>query len=351
MTIDQSVEPEFRVLLVYLILMRWGCGIYFGGGGGATVASAPTPIFRRGWQIRSRLAWLIFLIPCVLFLVQPNALVLLIGAPEAVRWFAVVPATGAILFIIWCKQVASAWDDIMSLPNRLTARINVRPYCRVRHPVEFGDGMLFIAMAAISDRLWVWLFAIVAILAEYELVSSRKDVELKSLLGDRFDDYAQHSWRMFPRMPTLKKAQYQVPKRFGLAAIIALLTVLSLLFGGLNLLNDHIHIPTAIYFFAAGQVLAICIAQMVFGTAPRMISALAGAILPPAIIAIDIQLNGPRNYAVGVTNAFAMIAVVGGLLGYCIGALAAGFFLVMEWVEKWYLGNKLDPEKPGPTKD
>jgi hypothetical protein len=139
-----------------------------------------------------------------------------------------------------------------------------------------------------------------------------------------------------PRLPTLEKAHYQVPQRFGLTAIIALLTALSVLFGGLNLLHSYFPFPREVYFFAASQVVAVCIAQMVFGSAPRIVSAMAGAALLPAFLAIYLFLNGESMSDAQLAVLIFVCVIFGGLIGYCIGAAAAGFFLATDWLESWF---------------
>src|SRR5689334_15563905 len=75
-------------------------------------------------------------------------------------------------------------------------------------------------------------------------------------------------------------AQYMVPKRFGMSAILGIMTALALLFGAFRLLNA----PPPVYLFFGLQTLVICFAQMLNGKTPRLASSIAGAILVPLFL-------------------------------------------------------------------
>ena len=92
------------------------------------------------------------------------------------------------------------------------------------------------------------------------------------------------------------------------------------------------------YLFVASEVVAICLGQIVFGSAPRGVSTVTGAVLLPfwvwASERIHTELGAvPDNYLLAM---YGFLVAFGGLLGYCIGALAAGFFLVTDLFElRW----------------
>src|SRR5262245_43279879 len=65
----------------------------------------------------------------------------------------------------------------------------------------------------------------------------------------------------FLRFQPPTPAQYMVPKRFGMSAILGIMTALALLFGAFRLLNS----PPPVYLFFGLQTLVICFAQMLNG--------------------------------------------------------------------------------------
>jgi hypothetical protein len=125
--------------------------------------------------------------------------------------------------------------------------------------------------------------------------------------------------------------EYTVPKRFGMAAIVALVTVLAIAFGALKYWEAH----PAIYLFVSSEIVAVCLAQIIFGSTPRGACALTGATLLP----FWVLLTSSRPSWLGMDLYILMLVslfLFGGLLGYCLGALAAGFFLVTDLLETWF---------------
>jgi hypothetical protein len=133
-------------------------------------------------------------------------------------------------------------------------------------------------------------------------------------------------------------AKYKVPQRFGMSAILGIMTALALLFGGLRLLDA----PPVIYLFFGGQALAICIAQMFNGRMPRAASTIAGAAILPAF-ALTVALFDPRIDDGDVGAVFCVLAFCvpsGALIGYLTGTCAAGIFLVMDALEPYLQGQR-----------
>jgi protein-S-isoprenylcysteine O-methyltransferase Ste14 len=351
--IENFIEPNFRILIGYLLLMRWGCWMYFRGserkllpvvalqGNLATAGMAddqgPTD---RNERFGKRLVWLVMLMPLVVYLLLPWALGDPIEVPDTVRWLFIVPAVGAVILFIWSKHVDSSFAEPLTFAEQLIERSKVPPYRIARHPVELSDAVLFFALAAISGRSIVGICALGAILLQQVIVIPLQDAELKRILGTDYDNYAKSGGRFLPKLPMLKEARYQVPKRFGMTAIMALLTALSLVFGGLNLLQYFIGVPREFYFFAAAQILAVCVAQMVFGSAPRMVSAFVGAALLPTFLAIHLAISDAKLHRYAFSMILILSTFLGGLIGYCIGAVAAGFFLFADWFENWFSKSK-----------
>ena len=129
-----------------------------------------------------------------------------------------------------------------------------------------------------------------------------------SLIGDSAIPYASLAkarWEsnyplpyqsQYPFHPPLPKEKvYSVPKRFGLSALLALITALACLFGGLRRLDT----PPVIYLFLGTAVMAICVDQMFYNAEQRRASMIAGAILMPIFLAGPaFFVPGPRRGAV-----------------------------------------------------
>jgi len=115
-----------------------------------------------------------------------------------------------------------------------------------------------------------------------------------------------------------------------MAAIVALLTTFGIVFGVLR----YWETPPVVYLFVASEIVAICLAQILFGSAPRIGSIATGAVLLPFWVSLTVEdrlvnLMSPEVFWISVVT----LVAFGGLLGYCIGALAAGFFLVMDMLD------------------
>ena len=160
-------------------------------------------------------------------------------------------------------------------------------------------------------------------------------IRLRGQLKHLFFRTPPFSWFTFH---TPAPAQYFVPQRFGMSAILGIMTALALLFGGLKLLDAH----EVVYLFFGLQAIVICVAQMFSGNSPRFASAAAGAVLAPLfslelLEAADIRLHVRGWERVIVAVILAVPAVpMGAFLGYLTGTCAAGVFLVMESLERYW---------------
>jgi hypothetical protein len=133
-------------------------------------------------------------------------------------------------------------------------------------------------------------------------------------------------------------ARFKVPQRFGMSAILGIMTALALLFGGLRLLDA----PPVIYLFFGGQALTICVVQMFNARMPRVASTIAGAAILPAF-ALAVALFDPRIDGGDVGAVFCVMVFCvpsGALLGYLTGTCAAGIFLVMDALEPYLQGQR-----------
>lgn len=149
----------------------------------------------------------------------------------------------------------------------------------------------------------------------------------------------------FLRFQRPTPAQYMVPKRFGMSAILGIMTALAMLFGAFRLLNA----PPPVYLFFGVQTLVICFAQMFYGKTPRLASSVAGAILVPLfvipLVAGDRRLDKEEFLAV-TACVFIFGVPIGAFLGYLTGTCAAGVFLVMDYLEPYLQGQRVPRHFP-----
>ena len=135
-----------------------------------------------------------------------------------------------------------------------------------------------------------------------------------------------------------------VPRRFGMTALFAIMTLYAIVFAIMQSLDTN---PTAFTIIAvlltgvgAGQTL------LFGGKSPRIASVCAGAMLFPLEIVAAIvyhSLFWPRPSFSTVEQAVIIVAIVvaivfcipaGGFLGYLAGVLAGGVFLLLDLIAK-----------------
>ncbi|MEX2176075.1 MAG: hypothetical protein WD872_17065 [Pirellulaceae bacterium] len=143
-----------------------------------------------------------------------------------------------------------------------------------------------------------------------------------------------------------KPAEYVVPQRFGLAAILGITTALAVLFGCLRGLNAE----PGWYLFFGTQTLIICLVQMFHGKTPRQASAVAGAVIAP-LFALGTAWANSNSFHTGGAVACMMIACVplGAFLGYLNGTCAAGIFLIMDKLDPYLQGQRPIAAPAGPS--
>jgi hypothetical protein len=139
-------------------------------------------------------------------------------------------------------------------------------------------------------------------------------------------------------------AEYVVPQRFGLSAILGIMTALAILFGAMHWLSAE----PGWYLFLGAQSIAICLVQMFHGKAPRQASAVAGAIIAPLFV---LGWGWIRNdVPAGGVLCFMVVSVpLGAFIGYLNGTCAAGIFLVMDKFEKYMQGEHTAIQTPNPA--
>jgi hypothetical protein len=133
-------------------------------------------------------------------------------------------------------------------------------------------------------------------------------------------------------------AKYKVPPRFGMSAILGIMTALALLFGSFRIMNA----PPVVYLFFGLQTIVICVVQMAHGKTPRLASAIAGAVLAPIFTVVlaneEIPMSRAERYFFA-TFALMFSVPVGAFLGYLTGTCSAGIFLVMDYAEQYWEGR------------
>jgi hypothetical protein len=135
---------------------------------------------------------------------------------------------------------------------------------------------------------------------------------------------------------------FAVPKTFGMSAIFGIMTALALLFAALRWLNAF----PEVYFFLSGLAIAICVAQMAYGKAPRLASVVAGGLILPLVFIVAAVLSGD-SMRIGLAILIAIpLLPCGALLGYLTGTCAAGIFLVMNYLEIYLQGVSFSQSKP-----
>lgn len=112
----------------------------------------------------------------------------------------------------------------------------------------------------------------------------------------------------------------------------------SVLFAILRIYNA----PPFIYIYLGLQAMVITLAQMWFGTTPRIASIVSGALLLPVTAVLGAyfgQYGSPRAVTVTVLS-YPCFAATGAAVGYLSGTLLAGCFLVNDTFAEWLARRK-----------
>jgi protein-S-isoprenylcysteine O-methyltransferase Ste14 len=271
---------------------------------------------------------------------------------DGVRWFTTVPAVLAILLMVWSLRSQLLLDEQGNI-------VATGPYAWCRYPFDAGLAVFFVSITLLCSNWLVLSITLVVNLLHRIGVTFELERARRIRLGAAYDAYAARSGCFLPSAEPVgttsqrdtagqnnnagdkgqqattpaKKTQYQVPSRFGLTAIMGLLTILAIIFGWLK----SVDAPPEVYLFIGSEIMAICLAQILVGSAPRSGSILTGAVLLPFWVYMSVNTRSISPLADFLM--IVVLAVFGALLGYLIGALAAGFFLVMDLIEPWLVRN------------
>jgi protein-S-isoprenylcysteine O-methyltransferase Ste14 len=261
-----------------------------------------------------------------------------LAMPAVASWICIALSTAGIVLAGWAwRAIAFARQaDDFSLERLAVPR---GPYRSIRYPFEAADIFFYGCLAISTGNVWVILIWAGAVLVERARVIRQLEAARRLAGGKSYEVYADSTGILFPPIVGEEERQYTVPKRFGMAAIVALFTALGVLFAILR----YWQASPAVYLFVSSEVVAICLAQIIFGSAPRGVSILTGALLLPFWVFAAMKIEGQgRPEWMSPTALYAIFGFLfafGGLLGYCIGALAAGFFLVMDMIEAAWIGT------------
>lgn len=323
---------EFRLLLFYLGMMYLFPVIRWRG-----IRRSPALAGVRGErQHRARLvAAAFFVVPSINFVCDgPWPWHAELGVPDLLRWSAVVPATLAVLLLTW-----ACLDAERERGSGKQSFVDDGPYRWLRHPQLIASSIFFLALAILASNGVVLISTIVGVLMLRLVVAPAVEEDLEEEYGKAYEQYRQRTGCFFFRLHRVPKAQYTVPRRFGLSSVLALTTIFAVLFGILNFWKA----PPVVYLFVATEIAAVCIVQILFGSAARSSSAVTGAVLLPFWTAMSLDPQQLNQFSlVDISFWFVLVTVFGALLGYCTGGLAAGFFLVTDMLEPYLAGAKRD---------
>lgn len=120
---------------------------------------------------------------------------------------------------------------------------------------------------------------------------------------------------------------YLVPQRFGVGTIMLGTALFGLLFAVMKWLDAPVPLIVAVASFLS----CVALGQVIFQRAPRLASAVIGAIFHPAL-AVAYIATDPVVDPSGVVAAVVGYAIFGALVGYITGGLIAGVFLVSDYI-------------------
>jgi protein-S-isoprenylcysteine O-methyltransferase Ste14 len=335
---------EFRVAVGYLLVVKIAVGYWLAGGSDSRNDMRGERLLTgRTVSAPSILVQLLYLVPAVVYvlvpeLVLPGQLIL----PATVSWVAIGVAAGNIVVFGWAwRSITAAYDgDAINL-ERLAAGHG--PFRVIRYPYEVATATFHIVLSVATTNWWIVVGAVFAPVVVRWGVIPALERKRGQHWGEAYAGYSRTTGIFLPRVGDGSEQQYTVPRRFGMAAIVALFTTLGILFGVLR----YWEASPFIYLFVTSEIAAICLAQIAFGSAPRVVSIVLGAVLLPFWVYLDLKIRGqtrpPYIDEFLVYALFTFLFAFGGLLGYCIGALAAGFFLVMDLVEATWERPQSEP--------
>ena len=330
-------EFQFRWVTAYLLLVQLGVSIYWrwlARRSGDVVPRSAEP--KRIMAARLLMAILV-LMPLGWYLLAPTSLPWSkLWLLDEVRWVGAALCAASILLVFWTLKTLGPNVTETTLTKQSHVLVTAGPYRLIRHPF-YAFTILFLLGVSILTASWLILLGMaVCTVIHLRVIIPAEEDSLAAKFGQPYRDYVSRTGRLLPKNRGDQLTVYRVPSRFGVAAVLTLTTSLAVFFGALKYMNA----PAAAYLFVGSQIAAICLVQIFFKSVPRGGSALAGAVLLPLWVYLTVIMPGRLNLLTAMDwpqmlLALSGFAAFGGLVGYCTGALAAGFFLVMDIVEQY----------------
>ena len=315
-------EAQYRFTVGYLLCCYAGTLVY------ARFSAPARPLNRA----RSVLNASCLVTPLVAYLCLPGAtLFAALDFPDVlrvdpIRLIAILPAAATILLLVWTHR---SWAGGEDSPAEFST---AGPFRWVRYPGTAAEFVFFSCLAIITLNALIQLMVAIGVVTRQRQVAAEEERRLHTMGAD-YQAYMNQTGQLFFKPGSLKAERYSIPRRFGLSAAATLITTFGFLFGALN----YMEAPPAVYLFCAFEIVAICLGQILFGSAPRSSSCVAGALTLPLCVWLTTTRPGWMAEEV-YWMCLGFLFFFGGLLGYCLGALAAGFFLVMDLIEPYLPG-------------
>jgi hypothetical protein len=324
----QPSEWVFRagmisLLAVYvLIVLRWRRG-------GRTDSEFFHP--HTFWLVSGfGLAMLLMVGPCCWYLASPRTFFFFrlpwLPGVRIASWFFAAASLGLLAYTLR-ERCRLASSNTLVWPER-------GPYRFRRYPELAATSLFFIFLAGVTANSPVILSGLVGASVLRVVVARQLDASRLAQFGSHYAERMAQTGTFFWKI-TPPSDQYVVPHRFGLSSLLALLTFFGLLFGWFR----YLEVNPVVYWFTASEITVICLAQILFGRAPRGASVLGGALLLPAwgFVAAYANTQSPSWFLM-VLLSF-ILTPLGGFLGYCVGTLAAGFFLIVDVIDQYLPGG------------
>lgn len=134
---------------------------------------------------------------------------------------------------------------------------------------------------------------------------------------------------------------YAVPRQFGIGTALLVTTLFGIFFGVMTALRA----PSVVIVFCSSFLVWVALAQMALPRAPRLGSILAGAVFLPATAGLAlIARDGTSAIRLldWLVGGF-WLGLVGSGVGYVVGTLLAGVFLIAENVVQLLLRRRPEP--------
>jgi hypothetical protein len=136
---------------------------------------------------------------------------------------------------------------------------------------------------------------------------------------------------------------YRVPKRFGIAGILAITTLMAILFGIIqrtslhssSMYNESSTGHPFIYVSLSLLIFTTCLVQMVYGSVPRVASMGAGAVIFPPSLLWFVYSEFGWNETIWAILLTPFNILAGMFFGYLAGTLTAGCFMLVDQLEHW----------------